>query len=509
MPSMTQLVIRPGRNAAREVKRIKEVKKVRLAIQWHEKERKKRQEIAQERWDAKQAVLQRIKWENEHVKGVRKKALRDAEEDWKLGPLRPNRAIGDNAAKYGALTAQQVQKPSIPIKTQENRNKVREKKGLPLEYPLVVDENLYFPIVAEDRVLLLTGSDKGRIGVVKEVLPRTHEIIVEGLNKQFYDSSVFGAAGATMGPTVKNEVPLSFADVRLVVPYEMMTPQGLVYKDAVVEKVFMERHTTGIDPFTGKDYGDATIPEDHQYDPDTGLPIFHRYVAGTDQRIEWPWERETDSQTNDVAMDKSGSQKSLISRAFHTLRHPITSLKGWRAGPKGDGPENSGAELSEVEKKERFRLKEEERLRTTIPRSHDPKLQGAYDEDTTRNIVEGAESMAYTLIAPPFPDSLADELRGHKISNPALKETRDGDDGPRQPKIKKRSTKDSPILRAVAQKNKLVVDSMKTPTQLHWEVEQAKKLRKQKEQPLVKPQALLMALGQHMQANMATMRNTR
>jgi large subunit ribosomal protein L24 len=121
-------------------------------------------------------------WEHEHVKGVRKQALANAKEDWKLGPLRPNRAIGPDAEKYGALKAAQIQKPEIPVKTQKNRNAVREKKGLELEYPLVVDDKKYFPIVKDDRVVILKGKDAGKIGTVQELVPRTHEVVVKDMN---------------------------------------------------------------------------------------------------------------------------------------------------------------------------------------------------------------------------------------------------------------------------------------------------------------------------------------
>lgn len=150
---MSQLVARPGRNAARQAKKLKEIRKVKAAIQWHERERKKRQEIRQERWESKQEVIRRIKWENEHIKGVRRQAIADAREDWRLGPLRPNRAVGEKAKKYGALTGPQVQKPDISTRTQKNRNEYRERKGLELEYPLVVDDKKYFPIVKDDRVV--------------------------------------------------------------------------------------------------------------------------------------------------------------------------------------------------------------------------------------------------------------------------------------------------------------------------------------------------------------------
>lgn len=180
---MTQLVARPGRNAARQAKKLKEIRKVKTAIQWNERERKKRQELRQTQWEAKQSVLQRIQWESKNIKGVKKRALRDVNEDWKLGPLRPNRSFGPNADKYGALTLSQVQKAPVPIQSQKNRNEVREKKGLEPEYPLIVDDKKYFPIAKDDRVVILKGKDAGKIGTVGEIMQETHELIVNDLNK--------------------------------------------------------------------------------------------------------------------------------------------------------------------------------------------------------------------------------------------------------------------------------------------------------------------------------------
>jgi large subunit ribosomal protein L24 len=179
---MSQLVVRPGRNAAREAKRLKEVRKVKGAILWNQKEREKRQKLFQERYESKQAVIQRIRWDNENVKKVRKKALDNAKEDWKLGPLRPNRAIGAAAEKYGALTSEQMQKPEIPVHTQRNRNETRAKQNLEPTYPLVVDNEKYFHIAKNDRVVVIKGREKGKIGLVQSIIERTHEVIVTGVN---------------------------------------------------------------------------------------------------------------------------------------------------------------------------------------------------------------------------------------------------------------------------------------------------------------------------------------
>lgn len=180
---MSQLVVRPGRNAARQAKRLKEVRKVENAIVWHERERKKRQKLYQERHESKQAAIGRMKWENENIKKVTRKALSNAREDWQLGNLRPNRAIGEEEGKYGALTAEQVQKPDIPVHTQKHRNETRERKGLEMESPLVVDDKKYFHIEKNDRVVVINGREKGKIGVVKSIIARTHDVVVTDINK--------------------------------------------------------------------------------------------------------------------------------------------------------------------------------------------------------------------------------------------------------------------------------------------------------------------------------------
>jgi large subunit ribosomal protein L24 len=179
---MSQLAVRPGRNAARTAKKLKEIRHVKGAIAWHEKERAKRQKIMQERWESKQSVIQRVKWENQHIKKVREDALSRVKEDWSLGALRPNRAVGAAAKKYGALGEEQLQKPDIPLHTQRNRNKFRESRGLPQEYPLVIDDKKYFHIERDDRVIVVNGRDKGKIGLVQNIVPRTHEILVKGVN---------------------------------------------------------------------------------------------------------------------------------------------------------------------------------------------------------------------------------------------------------------------------------------------------------------------------------------
>jgi large subunit ribosomal protein L24 len=313
-------------------------------------------------------------------------------------------------------------------------------------------------------------------------------------------------------------VPISINDVRLVHPYETTQrvkvrdpetgkwtyPLTTVYRDVVIDNITMERHTTGIDPFTGVDYGDAEIPKDHQYDPVTGLPIFSRYIAGTRHRIEWPWEYTKEDKLEDAAAAEDGKEdkQTFLRRAMTTLRHPIKSLKGTSSKAAdaktatGIGAEEARLNkdiIDEVQETEAELLDER---RTMQPKSKDPRQKDAYDEtDTTRNIVEAEYDMKFSLVHPPFPESLFDELRGDIQDFHA--ESRKDDTAPRE-KRPRRVTEQGMLAREAARAKHAAAMKMKTPMQLRWEVEHAKKVKLQKTKPLVQPEQLMAALGRHM-----------
>lgn len=179
---MPQLLARPGRNAARQAKKAKEIRHVKGAIIWHEKQRRARQEKMKDRWEIKNDLNQAEKWTHENTTLRRKKALRHAAEDWKLGPLRPNRAVNVADGKYAVVKAENMQKPPLELKTLKAENAKREKKGLaPAVW--IVDDELYFPIVAGDRVVIIKGKDKGKIAEVKEVMESVQMMVVKGVNK--------------------------------------------------------------------------------------------------------------------------------------------------------------------------------------------------------------------------------------------------------------------------------------------------------------------------------------
>jgi large subunit ribosomal protein L24 len=89
-------------------------------------------------------------------------------EDWELGPLAPRRDVGDMKDRYGTVSTQALRGP---ILENDARKKARELIG-----------GKYMNIVKGDRVVLLEGRDKGKIGKITQVDTDRCEFTVEGLN---------------------------------------------------------------------------------------------------------------------------------------------------------------------------------------------------------------------------------------------------------------------------------------------------------------------------------------
>ncbi len=314
---------------------------------------------------------------------------------------------------------------------------------------------------------------------------------------------MFDTSGQNIGSRRSSEMPIPIDDVRLVIPYASTSFSAngqSIYEDVVVDNVLMERHTTGIDPFTGTDYGNAEIPAQHQYDPESGLPIFHRYIAGTRYRIAWPWESETKAADSTVPLPNKKAAQGWLSKTLGTLRHPITTLQSWRNPTTKKPAKRAPSTLPLAAQVENIEANELRKQRRAGLRSEDPEHKEAHDVvDTTRNIVEGSESMSYTLVAPPFPETLSQELRGDifELTQKARKDT----EAPHVPVRAKYISPKAQAAQEFAQKKAKAAERMKTPMQLRWEQEQAKKQLAKKESPAVDTDTLLAALGQHMLAN--------
>jgi large subunit ribosomal protein L24 len=101
------------------------------------------------------------------------KAARAArKEDWELGPLAPRRDVGTSMKTYGTVGAQRIQRPQLD---DGQRDEMLKSVG-----------GRYLNITKGDRVVLLEGRDKGKIGKIKLIDQSTASCMVEGLNMVNY-----------------------------------------------------------------------------------------------------------------------------------------------------------------------------------------------------------------------------------------------------------------------------------------------------------------------------------
>lgn len=156
---------------------------------------------------------------------VLKEARLNRREDYELGPIAPRRDVGDSVDTYGTIDAQRQQGPKIVNK--KDRAKLLEPWG----------GIKRLNIVKGDRVVLLQGKDKGRIGVVGDVSKERAEVQVKGLN--LIDVAVPEwmriQEGGDNSPVRTVEKPVPINTVRLVVPLKDNTT-GLT-RDVIVKKV--------------------------------------------------------------------------------------------------------------------------------------------------------------------------------------------------------------------------------------------------------------------------------
>lgn len=197
----------------------------------------------------------------EHHKAV-KRAKDHHKEDWELGPLAPRRDVGDLKDKYGALSQHLLESPQLTSEERKKRIARFAGKG-PRNFP-------YCNIRKGDRVVLLSGRDKGKIGKIRDVDLNKGEVKVEGLNK--VDAAIpewVKKSGMEYKPFESVEKAISFDDIRLVTA--LYDPATKETRDVVVKE------TRTANWFTDRVNRKTT---------------WDRRIAGTEIKIPWPKEVE-------------------------------------------------------------------------------------------------------------------------------------------------------------------------------------------------------------------------
>ncbi|KAI5785691.1 hypothetical protein FPQ18DRAFT_373333 [Pyronema domesticum] len=179
----------------------------------------------------------------------RKTSRKEEIEDHRLGPLKPIRAVGQKEiSMYGAFDQMRIIPPAVP-----DEHKIK-----------------HWNITVKDRVVVLRGPDRHKIGVVKSVDKDNNTVVVQGLNMVAVKTPEFYFNLHSDVPAVQyRELPMHYDDVRLVVP--TVDPVTKELRDTVVANVAMS-----------KIFHDKILKEKR----------WIRYIKGTSIEIPWPKKEE-------------------------------------------------------------------------------------------------------------------------------------------------------------------------------------------------------------------------
>ncbi|KAI1245522.1 hypothetical protein MGN70_012412 [Eutypa lata] len=169
-----------------------------------------------------------------------KQAVRDG---WELGPLAPREDVGEWAGARGAIHEARFR--SYATLTLAMRNERCAWAGGAYNLNLAVG----------DRVVLLDGPDKGKIGNITTVMPETAEVTVDGLNKSNMRIGP-DIRGAEDPPAVNMEMSLPISAIRLVHP--LTDPATGVTRDVIINQ--LEHRGLVFDRVSGKRSWSRVVP---------------------------------------------------------------------------------------------------------------------------------------------------------------------------------------------------------------------------------------------------------
>ncbi|KAI0147816.1 hypothetical protein GGR57DRAFT_245358 [Xylariaceae sp. FL1272] len=181
-----------------------------------------------------------------------KQAIRD---DWKYGPNAVRRDVGENAHALGAIHEIRYSAATSDTITLAQRNRRCQWAGG--AYSLCLKE--------KDRVVVLDGPDKGKIGTVTRIRHEYADLYVEGLNKANVRLGEYTRQQQPDKHAVTIELPLPISAVRLVHPIlDEATGQT---RDVIINQI---------------------LPQNLLTDRLTGERRWNRVVPGLNISIPWP-----------------------------------------------------------------------------------------------------------------------------------------------------------------------------------------------------------------------------
>lgn len=207
-----------------------------------------------ESWARNQERQRQRKWASALIKDART----HRQEDWAAGSLAPRRDVGDAADNYGALTMYNVQ---LPDADPEKRPK-------------------WFGIAEGDRVVVVKGREKGKIGAVKDMNKEKVSIQVENVNMHDVDIPDWVLQEEEMNAerriqTVAKHIPFDW--VKLV--YPLPDPETGIFRDVMVDRLLCINRAY----------------DKHKREWDDG----ERVIPGTNTIVPWPEKAEPRYEDNE------------------------------------------------------------------------------------------------------------------------------------------------------------------------------------------------------------------
>lgn len=237
-PSMQKVLRR-----AERAKRVADRQKTKEALL------KEKEEI----WNRKQNRQRLIKDQNDIIRQEKM----NRKHDWETGPLAPRRDVGELAKKYATLSVYNWQLPE---------RDPRERPG-------------WMHISEGDRVVMLRGRDRGKIGRVRDVDSEKVSVTVEGLNMvDIHVPSWLMQENQNERDIVAQARAVPLEDVKLV--YPLPDPETGIPRDVIVDRLMCvnRRWDKNLKEW---DDGDRVIP-------------------GTNTIIPWPEKADPDYEDHEV-----------------------------------------------------------------------------------------------------------------------------------------------------------------------------------------------------------------
>ncbi|KAI8956012.1 KOW domain-containing protein [Xylaria longipes] len=170
-----------------------------------------------------------------------KQAIRD---DWARGPLSPRLDVDEFHNAHGSISQSRFS-PSTTLSFFERNARCQWAGGA-----------AYLNLAVGDRVVLLEGPDKGRVGKIADINLDKAEVTVSEMNKANIRIAELWREKADDPPVVCLELPLPISAVRLVHP--ITDPTTGTTRDVIVNQLVHRGPVT--DRQTGKRRWDRVVP---------------------------------------------------------------------------------------------------------------------------------------------------------------------------------------------------------------------------------------------------------